>query len=132
MKQVLLTVFIALGLMIVTPSAMLAQKPTRIRFARRATSATVIGALNGYRSRRVYVIKVRSGQTLSTTQVGNSHNITIYIKNPAGEDVGDSDASCNNRREVSPTEAGDYRITVVECMKADPWTGRFRFRVTVR
>jgi hypothetical protein len=46
--------------------------------------------------------------------------------------VGDSDASCNNRREISPTVAGDYRIEVVECQKADRWRGRFYLRVSVR
>jgi hypothetical protein len=50
---------------------------------------------------------------------------------PTGEEVGDSDASCNDRREIASTTAGDYRITVVECRKGDPWRGSFRFRVTV-
>jgi len=120
------------GVICLSSSAVLAQKTTRIRFTKGATKATVSGTLNGYRSRRVFIIKVRSGQTLSTTQVGNSHDITIYIKNPAGDDVGDSDASCNNRREINPTDAGDYQINVVECQKADAWKGSFRFRVTVR
>lgn len=95
--------------------------------------ANVSGTLNSYRSRRVYVIRVREGQTLKTEQVGDSpRRITIFVKGPSGDDVGDSDASCNNRREISPTEAGDYTIEVVECQKADPWRGRFTFRVTVR
>ena len=108
------------------------QNTSRIRFAPGAVKADVVGTLRGYRDRRTYVIKVRAGQTLRTEQIGNSHHITIYIKDPAGEGVGDSDASCNNRREITPTESGDYRITVVECRKADPWRGRFRFRVSVR
>jgi hypothetical protein len=116
----------------VASSLAFAQRTTRIRFARGATKAIVTGSLRGYRDSRVYVIRVRNGQTLSTAQVGGSHDITIYIKSPSGEDVGDSDASCNNRREISPTDAGDYRITVVECQKADAWRGSFRFRVTVR
>ena len=33
---------------------------------------------------------------------------------------------------VSPTAAGDYVITVVECTKDDPWKGTFKFLVTVR
>ena len=79
------------------------------------------------------MIRVRDGQTLSTEQVGkNARPVTIYIRDAAGSDVGDSDASCNNRREISPTVAGDYFIDVVECQKADPWRGRFTFRVTVR
>jgi hypothetical protein len=113
-------------------STVFGQKATRIRFARGATRATVTGTLKGYRDEKVFVIRVRSGQTLGTEQVGDDNHITIYIKGPNGEDVGDSDASCNNRRLIEPTAAGDYRITVVECRKADPWRGRFRFRVTVR
>ena len=120
------------GIICLGSSLVLAQKTTRIRFTRGATKATISGTLNGYRSRRVYIIKVRSGQILSTTQVGDKHDITIYIKDPAGEDVGDSDASCNNRREITPTDAGDYQITVVECQKADAWKGAFKFRVTVK
>jgi hypothetical protein len=106
---------------------------TRIKFRRGSVSATASGNLNSFRSKRVYVIRVREGQTLRTEQVGGgSRPITIFVKDPNGEGVGDSDASCNNRREISPTEAGDYIIEVVECRKADPWRGRFTFRVTVR
>ena len=106
---------------------------TRIRFARGAVRANVSGALAGFKSTRVYVIRVRAGQTIRTEQIGGrSRPITISIKDPNGNDVSDSDASCNNRKEVSPTEAGDYTIEVVECRKADPWRGRFTFRVTVR
>ena len=130
MSRYVLAVFIS-GIICLGSSLVLAQKATRIRFTKGSTKATVSDTLNGYRSRRVFIIKVRAGQTLTTTQVGDSHDITIYIKNPAGEDVGDSDASCNNRREIKPTDAGDYQITVVECQKADAWKGSFRFRVTV-
>lgn len=106
---------------------------TRIRFARGAVRADVSGTLNGFRSKRAFVIRVRSGQTLRTQQVGGAGRpITIAIKDSDGNYVGDSDASCNNRKEISPTEAGDYTIEVVECQKADPWRGRFTFRVTVR
>ena len=119
--------------LLVISSTAFAQAPTRIKFRRGAVHADVSGTLNGVKSARSYVIKVRAGQTLRTEQRGDSpHRITIFVKDPAGNDIGDSDASCNNRREVSPTEAGDYRIEVVECLKADPWRGRFTFRVTVR
>ncbi|MFX5302173.1 hypothetical protein ABTD13_18150, partial [Acinetobacter baumannii] len=58
--------------------------------------------------------------------------ISISLKDPDGRDAGDSDASCNARKEVTPTVAGDYRIEVIECRKAEPWRGRFTIRVTVR
>ena len=106
---------------------------TRIRFPRGAVRTDVSGTLNGYRGRRIYLIRVRSGQTLRTQQIGGSARpITISVKDRDGNYVGDSDASCNARKEISPTVAGDYTIEVVECQKADPWRGRFTFRVTVR
>jgi hypothetical protein len=106
---------------------------TRINFRRGAVSANVSGTLNSFRSKRTYVIRVRDGQTLTTRQIGGSSRpITIFIKDPDGNEVGDSDASCNNRREITPTVAGNYTIEVIECRKADPWRGRFTFRVTVR
>jgi hypothetical protein len=118
-------------LLISFSSALNAQTSSRIKFRRGAVTTAVAGTLQGYRSKRVYVIRVRGGQTLTTEQTGG-RPITIYVKDPMGHSVGDSDASCNNRREISPTEAGNYRIEVVECRKADPWSGRFTFRVTVR
>jgi len=126
------TIVLSLLLLVVSSTA-LAQAPTRIKFRRGAVRADVSGTLNSVKSTRSYVIKVRAGQTLQTEQMGDSpRRITIFFKDPAGNDIGDSDASCNSRREVSPTEAGDYRIEVVECLKAEPWRGRFTFRVTVR
>jgi len=111
----------------------LAQQTTRIKFRRGAIHANVSGTLNSFRSKRVFVIKVRDGQTLRTEQLGGaSRRITIFVKDATGNEVGDADASCNDRKEVSPTVAGDYTIEVVECQKADPWRGRFTFRVTVR
>lgn len=105
-------------------------RTARITFKRGATSSTVVGSLTGFRDRKVYAIKVRAGQTLSTHQTG-SNNITLSITDPNGNDVTDSDASCNNRKSISPTVAGDYTITVTECQKADEWRGTFRFRITV-
>ena len=131
MKQLVIAAVFTVCLAFLASSAP-AQRPTRINFARGARSAVVTGTLSGYRSSRNFVIRVRAGQTLSTAQVGDRHDITIAISGPGGEDVGDSDASCNNRREITPTEAGDYSINVVECRKADAWRGQFKFRITVR
>jgi len=115
-----------------TASVAFARQALRIKFARGATSAVVTGNLKGYSETKTYRIRVRAGQTLSTEQVGDPHDITIFIAGPKGEDIGDSDASCNNRREITPTVAGDYTISVVQCRKADAWKGQFKFRVTVR
>ncbi len=114
-------------------TAAFAQAPTRIRFGRGAVKADVYGTLNSFRDKQVFVIRVRAGQTLKTEQIGLTGGpITIFVKDSAGNVVGDSDASCNNQREITPTAAGDYTIEVVKCQKADPWRGRFTFRVTVR
>ena len=121
---------ILVGFLAVTEST---DAQTRIRFARGAVRANVSGVLNSYQSKRTYVIRVRAGQTLKTEQRGsNQRPVTISIKDPNGNDVGDADASCNDRKELSPTVAGDYLIAVIECRKADPWRGSFTFRVTVR
>lgn len=107
---------------------------TRIRFKRGAASAVVSGKMTGARGIRSWVIRVRDGQTLTTQQIGRRGGpITIVIKTPAGETYSDDmDASCHSRREVTPTAAGDYRITARECAKADWWQGPFSFRVSVR
>lgn len=112
-----------------------AQKTTRLKFARGATVLTASGRLNGYKDSRVFLVRLRKGQTLETEQIKNqnsSHYITVALKAPSGEDAGDSDASCNNRKTVAPTQAGDYRITVFECQKADPWRGAFRLKIKVK
>lgn len=107
----------------------------RITFKRGARSAVAAGILNGYRRKKIFLIRVRRGQTLTTEQVKNNSSnryISVSITAPGGEAVGDSDASCNNRKRISPTRAGDYRIEVYECQKADPWRGSFRLKVRVQ
>ena len=123
---------ILLIVLLLMAAGSIAQTTDRIRFARGAHGANVTGRLNGYNDERDFLIRVRACQTLRTEQIGGTRPITIYIVDPNGESVGDSDASCNNRREIAPTVAGDYRIQVVECQKANTWRGTFRFRVTVR
>jgi hypothetical protein len=118
----------SIGLLVASASA---QAPKRIKFARGAYSSVASGTLTSYQDKKEFVIKVNAGQTMNTEQLG-AHDITLSIKDTNGQDVTDSDASCNNRKSVSPTVAGDYRITVVECQKADEWRGKFRFRITVR
>ena len=107
----------------------------RITFKRGTNQAIVTGNLYGYKGKKVFVIRVRRGQTLRVEQIkpdSSNRYVTLSIKAPNGEDVTDSDASCNNRKRISPTRAGDYRIEVYECQKADPWRGRFRLKVTAK
>lgn len=110
-----------------------AQSATRIKFRKGATSATVSSSLRSYVGKKVFVIRVRAGQTLKIEQIrseNSAHYVSLSIQNQAGEDVTDSDASCNSQKEITPTEAGDYTITVVECMKADVWRGSFQLKFT--
>lgn len=111
------------------------QTTSRINFHRGAYSAVISGSLRSYKSERTYLLRVSEGQTIRTEQIKPSRSlkyITIYITDPNGQPVGDSDASCNDHREITPTVSGDYRIRVVECQKAEPWQGRFRFKISVR
>lgn len=115
-----------------SPLSLAASAQTRVTFARGATGKTVSGQMSGFNSERVYLIRVNRGQTLRVEQLARDrHRTTITIEDPAGEDASDMDASCNNQKRVSPTRKGDYRVTVMECRKADPWRGTFRIRFSV-
>lgn len=133
MKRIfpILVVSIVLSFMATT---IFAQNATRVKFRKGTVSKIVSANLNGFKSTKVFVIRVRAGQTLKVEQIksdSSTHYVTVAIKSPSGEDVTDSDASCNNRKEVTPTESGDYVITVSECMKADEWRGSFRLKFWV-
>jgi hypothetical protein len=109
-----------------------AQKATRITFKKGAHSAVVTGTLNGFKGKRVFVIRVRAGQAMTTEDIG-TNPVTLWIEGPPGSNYEqDMAADCHSRNEITPTDAGDYKITVVECEKADPWKGTFKFRVKVR
>ncbi len=104
---------------------------TRITFKPGATSKVVSGTLSSYKSQRTFVIKVKKGQTLTTDNDGDNA-VTIGIDAPKGSTYEqDMAADCHSHNEVNPTAAGDYKITVTECQKADPWKGTFKFKVTV-
>ncbi|MEO6655735.1 MAG: hypothetical protein ABIO36_06590 [Pyrinomonadaceae bacterium] len=131
MKRLILGIF-AFVLLSVCSTAVSAQKATRINFGRGATSTIVTGTLNGYRSQRTFVIRVRRAQTLTTESAGKNY-ITVGVEAPRRSTYEqDMAADCHDRNEVTPTSAGDYRITFNECKKADRWRGTFRLRVSVR
>ena len=110
-----------------------ASKVERIKFARGAVSATVTGKLSGFDDEKSYVLGVGKGQKLTVEQVNDDANYTtVGVVAPNGEEAGDMVANCNNHREIPKTSAGDYTIRVTECMKADPWKGSFKLKVTVK
>ena len=110
-------------------SAVFAKPAKRIYFKKGATKAVVSGKMSSFKSKDIYVLKVRAGQTL---KIDSNRSVTLAVLDPAGEDVMDRDLSCNGRAEISPTVAGDYKIVVVECMKADPWKGSYKLNVSVK
>ena len=131
MKKLLLVVFIATLFSILSMTA-LGQTPKRITFVRGTHETVVTGSLNGYKSSKTFLIRVGEGQMLTTENVGEN-SITISIKAPPGSTYEqDMAADCHDRNEVTPTAAGDYRITVTECGKADEWKGKFKFKVVAR
>ncbi len=87
--------------------------------------------MTGFGPKRVYVIRVKAGQTLTTENAGDNY-ITVDIKAPKGSTYEpDLAANCHDQHEVTPTAAGDYIIAGTECQKADPWKGTFKFKVIV-
>ncbi len=118
-----------LGVLLFASVSTLAQKATRIKFAKGATKAVVTGKFYGYRGEVDYIVRLRKGQTLN---VSSNRSVTLTVLNPSGEDVMDRDLSCNGRANISPTVAGDYKIKVVECAKADAWRGAFKLTVKAK
>lgn len=109
------------------------QKVTPIKFARGATTATVTGKLSGFNEEQQYSIAVKKGQTLKVEQINpDNKRTTIWLTDPKGGDASDADLSCNNKKQIEPTIAGTYLIKVSECMKADPWKGRYQLKITVK
>lgn len=106
-----------------------AKPATRIKFPKGATKVVVNGKLNGYKSSVNYVVRLRAGQRM---QIGGDKPITLTVLAPNGEDVMDRAANCNGTADISPTVAGDYKIEVTECLKADPWKGNFKLTVKVK
>ncbi|MEO7538553.1 MAG: hypothetical protein ABIV21_00865 [Pyrinomonadaceae bacterium] len=128
--RISLRIFLVLAMLIAAANAAFGQ--TRIKFKRGATSAIVTGRLKNYKSTRSFVVRVRKGQTLTTSNVGKSF-ITVYVEAPPGSTYEDDlAADCHDKHEVTPTVAGDYTINVNECLKADPWRGSFKVKVEVR
>ena len=110
----------------------LAQGPTRITFAKGATSKVVSGSLTDYKGHVSFVINVKKGQTLVTESIGKNR-ILLEVRPPENTNFeADMEADCHGKQEVHPTVAGDYTINVYECQKADPWKGTFKLRVSVR
>jgi len=110
----------------------LAQKPTRVNFKKGGHSAVLTGTLHNYEGKRVYLVRVREGQTMKVQGIGDKA-VSIWVEGPPGSGYEqDLAADCHSLTEVSPTSKGDYKLTVQECSKVDRWKGTFKVRVTVK
>lgn len=106
----------------------------RISFAKGKSNATVSGNLSGFDDEKNYVMTVGKGQTMTVKSLDKQSDgrVSLYITDPKGENANDMDLSCHSNATVKPTLAGDYKIQVVECKKADPWKGKYTFSVNVK
>ena len=64
--------------------------------------------------------------------IGN-HAVSTFLEGPPGSNYQqDMAADCHSQADVDKTDAGDYKLTVQECQKADRWKGTFKVRITIR
>lgn len=134
MKKSFLCLIAAIILFVSTASGA-ATRPIRVKFKKGATTATVSGSLRNYKDSKEYVIRVREGQTMTIEQARGAsslHYVTLGITDPNGEDATDMEANCNNNKTIENTRAGDYKIRVAECGKADEWRGAYKLKITVK
>ena len=111
--------------------ALRASAQTRVRFKHGHSSAILTGKLSNYHQKRVFLVHVRSGQTMAIRDIGH-HAVSIYVEGPPGSGYEqDLAADCHGRTDISATAAGDYKLTIQECQKVDRWRGTFRVRASV-
>jgi tetratricopeptide (TPR) repeat protein len=122
-------IFLISLILIVSVTAFAMRPVKRITFPKGATKVSATGYLNGYKDSQVYLIKVRKGQTL---KIDADKPVSLYITDPNGEDASDMDASCHSHQIVENTKAGDYKISAVQCRKADAWKGSFKLTINVK
>jgi len=122
--------FLVIAAISLFASPSFAQKATRVNFKKGAHSTVITGKLNGYKGERVFLVRVRDGQTLRVETLAKA--VSVWIEVPPGSVEQDLAADCHGNSEITPTTKGDYKLTVQECQKADPWHGTFKVRVTVK
>lgn len=124
-----LTLIVLAFLLVAAHTGASARQPVRrIKFKPGTTSQRVTGKLTGMSDKAVFLIRVNQGQRLEA-EVQSKHSARVTMVSPSGQS-GDQDMQ-GKHTGVESTEAGDYRITVTENPKADPWKGTFYLNVTV-
>ncbi|MFL6373283.1 MAG: hypothetical protein ACJ73D_01325 [Pyrinomonadaceae bacterium] len=131
MKKLVLFAILAL-VITVSASSVFAQRATRVNFRAGTHSTVVTGYLSGYKGSKVFLIRVRRGQTMHIEGIGD-RAVSTFLEGPPGSNYEqDLAADCHSRADVDKTDAGDYKLTVQECSKVDRWKGTFKVRITVR
>jgi len=131
MKKLILFALFAL-MLTVAAETVSAQRATRVSFRPGARSTVVTGYLSGYKGSKVFLIRVRRGQTMKVEGIGDKA-VSTFLEGPPGSNYEqDMAADCHSYANVDKTDAGDYKLTVQECQKADRWKGTFKVRITVR
>ncbi|HEY2846307.1 MAG TPA: hypothetical protein VGI80_00730 [Pyrinomonadaceae bacterium] len=131
MKKLIIIAVFALTLSAAV-SSVSAQRATRVNFRRGARSAVVTGYLTGYKGSKVFLIRVRAGQKMKVEAIGD-RAVSTFLEGPPGSNYQqDMAADCHSHAEVESTDAGDYKLSVQECPKADRWKGTFKVRITIR
>ena len=116
---------------VLSVAALTVSAQTQINFKPGQTSTVVTGTLRGYGDQRTFVVHVKRRQTLATESAGKNY-VTVEITPPRGAKYDpDMAADCHDRHTVRRAAGGNWRITVTECQKADPYRGRFRLRVSL-
>lgn len=102
----------------------------KITFPKGATEVIVTGKLNGFKDSQIYLINLRGDQTFTVEGIGDNF-VTISVFDSKGKNLDDLAADCHSNFKLPKTKKGDYKIVVTECLKADPWKGSFKIKVSV-
>ncbi len=115
---------LALGFLLVTSLGIPATAaPRRIHIPHGHGTVFVRGHLRGYRSRVVFLLHARRGQTL-TLGMPLGGPMVVMLRFPNGQEDG-----APGGVEDTLTRTGDYRITLTEHRMGEPWNGPFTLKV---
>jgi hypothetical protein len=114
---------LALGLLFVFfLCAPVSAAPRRIHVPHGHGTVFVHGHLRGFRSRAVFLLHARQGQTLTLGMTQGRPVVMLRFPN------GHQDGAPGGVEDVLPL-TGDYRITLTEHRMGEPWNGPFTLKV---
>lgn len=101
---------------------------SRVSFKRGTSSATLSGRFRTVDDMNTYLLKVKDGQTIKITA---SAKVSVFVVDPNGDDATDADLSCNSKKIIDETFAGDYEVQVSPCLKYDNPLGSYKVTLAV-